>query len=428
MAARRHKGDQEAPKKTDRQFDPNRVPASDASRKIVSLLIKFVEHAETQTGRRKRKRRTSDQKTFETIASAVICDVMHRELTEPGGAIAVPFSKQVLGRTDRYGSPVLTKTFPDVVKRLASPMVGALELTLGSPSPFGRLRTTIRCGWNLRDEMTKREIAVADLRRTTTHEVIVLKTRAAGKREAKWTDYKDSTATHRYRREMERVNDWIAKGDIYCDAVGPDGEMVDDGDRLLRRYFTESFKEGGRLFGGFWQSLKKQQRLKDIAIGGQPVVVLDYAQMGARIAYGMAGADLPEGDLYTLPGFEPYRSVVKQMFNALLFDESERQRMPMGTRKDVPDHITWRDFHHAIRAKHDAIKQLFGTGIGMQTMFIESQILVAVLLELIDQRVVALPIHDAIIVALPHQEQAKRVMLETFRRMAGVEGRVEVEG
>ena len=100
----------------------------------------------------------------------------------------------------------------------------------------------------------------------------------------------------------------------------------------------------------------------------------------------------------------------------------------MGTRKDVPDHITWRDFHRAIYAKHEGIKHLFGTGVGMRAMFIESQILIAVLLELIDRRVVALPIHDAIIVALPHQEQVKRVMLETFRRIAGVEGRVEVEG
>lgn len=427
MVVSKKTGARDAARPADRPFDPNRVPASAAARRIVALLIRMVEHAENHTGRRKRKRKAEDQETFESIATAVICDVMHRELTEPGGAIAVPFSKQILGRKDRYGSPVLSKTFPDVVKRLASGMVAALELSLGDSSPFGKRRTTVRCGWNLREEMTKHAVTVADLRREGTDEVIVLKTRAEGKREAKWTGYKDTATTRRYRREVHEINRFLAGANIWCEATLPNDQTVDDSDRLLRRYFTGSFKEGGRLFGGFWQDINKRQRLEEIVIDNEDVAVLDYAQMGARIAYGMAGAELPEGDLYALPGLEPYRSVVKQMFNAMLFDTTERARMPMGTRKDVPDHITWRDFQRAIYAKHEGIKHLFGTGVGMKAMFVESQILIRVLLRLIERRLVALPIHDAIIVALPHRQQAKQVMLDTFKEIAGVDGRVEEE-
>jgi hypothetical protein len=60
-------------------------------------------------------------------------------------------------------------------------------------------------------------------------------------------------------------------------------------------------------------------------------------------------------------------------------------------------------------------------------MFIESEILVDVLLRLIDVGVTALPVHDAIIVPESKAAMAKETMLSVFRARTGVEGVVEEE-
>jgi hypothetical protein len=44
-------------------------------------------------------------------------------------------------------------------------------------------------------------------------------------------------------------------------------------------------------------------------------------------------------------------------------------------------------------AKHASLEPAFETGLGPELMFTESQIMVAVLLQLIEERIVALPMH-----------------------------------
>ena len=60
-------------------------------------------------------------------------------------------------------------------------------------------------------------------------------------------------------------------------------------------------------------------------------------------------------------------------------------------------------------------------------MFLESEILVQVLLRLIDHGVTALPIHDAVLVAEAHEQQAARVMHACFEEATGFPGVVKVE-
>jgi hypothetical protein len=57
-------------------------------------------------------------------------------------------------------------------------------------------------------------------------------------------------------------------------------------------------RSSGRLFGGFWQGLKKQERHEGIWIGGEQVVTLDYAQMAPRIL-GTRAQDFCYGDSQT---------------------------------------------------------------------------------------------------------------------------------
>jgi hypothetical protein len=60
-------------------------------------------------------------------------------------------------------------------------------------------------------------------------------------------------------------------------------------------------------------------------------------------------------------------------------------------------------------------------------MFMESQILVDVLLDLGGREITALPIHDAVIVAEGNAGEASAVMASVFRSYTGVVGEVSFE-
>ena len=59
------------------------------------------------------------------------------------------------------------------------------------------------------------------------------------------------------------------------------------------------FDSGGRLFGGFWETLPKPVRRHGIRIDGEPVVELDYSQLNPLLSYHIADAPPQLGDAYT---------------------------------------------------------------------------------------------------------------------------------
>jgi hypothetical protein len=73
------------------------------------------------------------------------------------------------------------------------------------------------------------------------------------------------------------------------------------------------------------------------------------------------------------------------------------------------------------------IAHLLFTGISFKEMFRESEILIDALLALIAQGVVALFIHDALVVPSGKVSIARKVVLEVFQGVDGVEGRVSIK-
>lgn len=79
----------------------------------------------------------------------------------------------------------------------------------------------------------------------------------------------------------------------------------------------------------------------------------------------------------------------------------------------------------ALQAKHATVSHLFGVGIGFKVFYVESCILVDVLLALMEDGIVGLPIHDAVVVPGNRREEAKQIMLDVFKRHTGIDGVVE---
>ena len=126
---------------------------------------------------------------------------------------------------------------------------------------------------------------------------------------------------------MLRINEAIAGLDVEC--CDPE---VDLSQRLLRRVFNNgSFEDGGRLYGGFWQLMKKDDRADGLEIDGHPFVELDYGQMSVSLLYGLAGKTPPSGDLYDLSAHgvpTDCRPGIKKVLNAMVWAATPLVRMP----------------------------------------------------------------------------------------------------
>ena len=236
---------------------------------------------------------------------------------------------------------------------------------------------------------------------------------------AEYQEYEDDEATLALRQQMTSINDWLDTADITCSHP-----QVDPAHRRLRRIFNNSnFAQGGRLYGGFWQAMPSDERQEHILIEGDCCVELDYGQMSLAILYGLTGTKPPEGDLYDLSAEgipTDYRKGIKTVIQALINSSKVPTKMPKGVRKHLPSHTNIRDILAAIESKHPTIYPQMTSGIGMQLFRKESDILVNVLEALRSEGIVALPIHDAVLVMEEHKQTTITIMKKVFKDHTGI--------
>lgn len=418
-----------SPQLTDSPFFPWRFAKTQASKAIVAEAVADIQRYEENHGLRRRTRKQHDRETFELTVEAILCDLMHHKLHRRPRGIYVTRSNAVLRHRNRYRARAYGKTFPTVLDRLATSGLGWLVQEVGDgDGRQGARRTTIRPGPQLLGRMVDQEVTFADLGYAGGAEPIILKSEKVGFwDEAQVIDYNDTQETSRFRREMREINDWLRTADLdYGTFRGDISPIPDVSERALRRIFTRGdFSCGGRLFGGFWQGMGKETRFDRLVIDGEAIVELDYAQMGPRQLYGMAGAVPEMTDLYAIPDFEEYRRGIKIVFNAMVFSGELLSRMPRGARGKFPKGARIGDITEAIMLHHPAIADLFFKGVGHHVQFQESQIMVDTLLRLKSQDIVALPIHDAILVADSKASAAAQIMIDVFSDHVGLPGLVD---
>ena len=148
---------------------------------------------------------------------------------------------------------------------------------------------------------------------------------------------------------------------------------------------------------------------------------------GRKIGAGVILGVSEDGDGYVLPDLEEYRAAVKTIFNSALSSDKRPRRAPKGTREHLPRKISFIFVLRRLEEHHAAIVPLFYKSEGHRLQFIESQILVALLLKLQDEGIVALPIHDAVIVAESITDSTTSIMEQVFRETIGIDAIVRAE-
>jgi hypothetical protein len=86
----------------------------------------------------------------------------------------------------------------------------------------------------------------------------------------------------------------------------------------------------------------------------------------------------------------------------------------------LPKEMTAKKIGEAVTQAHPDIAHLFGQGTGLHLMFIESEIIVRTLLSLKKEGVVALPVHDSVVVGRSHERRAHDAMHDASEAYTGM--------
>ncbi|MEX2126587.1 MAG: hypothetical protein WD795_22015 [Woeseia sp.] len=430
----------------DRLMNKWRRAASPELIALVRDVATQLENYEKYLGLRKRARRTDDYEVFYGCVEALVCDLIHRALTSENmmGRIAVSMDNTV--NATRYKAVTDSHQFPNIVRMMATPEMGWLEVCeIGNRYGGWQIgkRTAVRAAARLLDRIDYWGIESHHIELKGEQEIVIQKT---GKHDpkntidgrAEWIDYPESNIAKKYRSEVREINEHLR-----AKTISYTGErLVDLTDTRLQRFFNNaSFKQGGRLFGGFWQNLKARQ-VRLVTINSEKVSEVDFECMQVALARAEAGVthDLST-DAYnvdvidTKPGeersewkTETTRKGIKKVFASMLFARKPFKRWPRETQTHFPPGTKLSNVTDAIERAHPDLSHLWYTGAGYRLMFTESQILVKVLLRLKEQGVIALPKHDCVVVPASRKHLAARIMRETFRELTGGAVGVTVDG
>ena len=380
---------------------------------------------------RRRAKKRADKERFDRLVEAVVAELAYHHVVSPTQWLCITRSKQVLGRKCRYRPSFITEKLIDVMDMLAGPELGLADLQLGHQRRalhggyVGR-QTRLRAGERLIERITGLGLAVEDFGLLDSEEVIVLK---GPRGDSFWDvaslmDYDDTPQTNEMRWQLRRINRWLAAAAIEYSGT----RKVDTAKRRLTRRFSNGrFDHHGRMYGAFWENMPKEERLECVTIDGAPVVGLDYGQMAIRLLYAETGQAPHFEDAYAVPGLEGHRAGVKKLLNAMLASSKPLKRLPMGVGRLLPRGMRLPDLVDMVVAFHAPVRQHFHAGCSLRLMYLESQVMVQVLLRLIDEGVTALPVHDGLIVAEQHEHTARAAMLDCFRQATGFEGVVKAE-
>lgn len=358
------------------------------------------------------------------IAENLIANLVVLALRHESRQLMVSARNQALTRYDR-------RDFP---RQVVTEVVGLMESTgLVSRSLGSRhgLRTAIRPTSAFLRRMGWAEIQAADVGMISGGETLILKSPAATRLAPKpLVDYRDTAETRHLRSEVERINEFLNAAGITVD-----GEPLAPF-RLTRQFLLaapnapHTFDRHGRIYDGPWINMHRTERYR-LQIAGEDLADLDFTAMFTQLAYLQAGAEPPTGDPYDgLPGLElhaddPRREVIRQGIkrglNAFYFRKGWMTRLPAAVKQALGADWTATRFAAALRQRHAPIKHLFGTGIGLGLTFTESRILVHTLLDLMEQGVPALPVHDGIMVQSSKKELALAAMRRGALSIIGVE-------
>lgn len=263
------------------------------------------------------------------------------------------------------------------------------------------------------------------------------------------TYYEDTRETMKMRRFLNQYNEFIQKTYIDVDYMGyihhkeliginvehsdkyPMHLHFDLSKKKLRRVFNrDSFRCGGRFYGGFWTEMPSKLRLR-LIISCQKVIECDYSGIHIMLLYNKQGIDYASSyqDPYEIPGYpksDKHRNLFKKLLLATINADSRElaksalQEDINFNRADYPDEIPDLDkIIDDFSEHHEPIKDYLTTGQGLKLMYHDSQIAELVMKDMMQQSIPVLPVHDSFICPKQYSYELTTAMTKAYKAITG---------
>ena len=375
---------------------------------------------------RQRKLKESDLKSREESAKMLCANLLQFWKRDPKGTFGILRSKTWYANNRVRLGPNITQT--SVIRFLEFLIERNLiqKVSDGRKHPDAKqgIPTQIRAKQSLINFMQQGGASSLDI--VNTHPQIILKSDKKSGKEI--IAFEKTDLTNAMESKITRINNvllnhWadieISHSDLI--ALKDKGIYLEETlyqRRRLHRVFNNStFDNGGRFYGGWWQSIPSGLR-PFIRINGDETVELDYSTMHPRMLYAHIGIECPD-EPYNVDLDPKHRDLVKKAFNALINAKGRIQQFndpengPVFDEEEVG--MSWAKFLSHIKSYHPNLKELFGTGIGLEFQRFDSDIAEATMLHFARQNIPLLPVHDSFIVYAKLKDELHDVMEQKFR-------------
>lgn len=230
-------------------------------------------------------------------------------------------------------------------------------------------------------------------------------------------------------RNVQKINRELRKHKISIQTTSVDPKTQRDINlssyrtRYYRVFNNSSIKQGGRFYGHWIQNIPKILR-KYLLIDGQKTIELDYSCLHLSILYAEQGIKIQKGcDLYTKGILLKYdRNIVKNAINISLNTATK------NSLKCAINNYLHNEYNGKIRAtelisdiesEHPILAGKLGTNEGLKLQNKDSMLAEQIMLNLFEQNICTLCIHDSFIVQEIYKEKLYNTMRDVFYKMFG---------
>ena len=418
-------------------IDPSLSLKGETARKSLIFLDQMASW-EKSNKVRQRSLKESDLKSREASAKILCANLIQFWKRDPKGTFGILRSKTWYANNRVELGPYVTQ----------KGMIGFLEFLIeqnlvdkvsdGRKHPDAKqgIPTQIRAKQGLIDFLLQGDVSPVDVE--NTYPQIVLKSAKRSGKEIITYQETDSTKAMDGRiTDINKVllNHWADLEIPHSDFIALEDKGIHLQETLYRRrklhrvFNNGIFEDGGRFYGGWWQSIPSRLR-PFITIDGKPTVELDYSTMHPRMLYSHIGMECPE-DPYNVGFNSDRRDLVKKAFNALINASGRIQQFnnpedgPVFDEDDIG--MSWKKFLDHIKSYHPKLKDLFGTGIGLKFQRIDSDIAEATMLHFTKRNIPILPVHDSFIMHHGYEDELRNVMEREFEKKVGTSIPIKIE-
>lgn len=230
-----------------------------------------------------------------------------------------------------------------------------------------------------------------------------------------------------HKKEMELVNNFLSEQKL------EGGEFV--GLKRVFNNYTETgyiWNAGGRMYDidqNGYQKLSKEARSL-MTINGETVAEIDIEACFLSILFGLLQKPLPNQDMYTIEGIP--RQVVKSWMTISLTNGKLATRWPPAARKALAEKLpasqipTAGQVKDAVIGRYPWLERLSETEIGWPKLqYVESNIMLQTVKDLIAKKIPAYPVHDSVIVPESNRLQTVMLLGKHFEAQVGIKPRID---